>query len=86
MKLEIQEYDEHDDTNDENLTLSGDGYCIDGVKGGLLPMDLIKEGRRSEKEGFAERRVYEVKPRREATAKGSNILGSVEWIPRRQAK
>ena len=32
---------------------------MDDVKGGLLPMDLVREARRSEMEGFVQRRVYE---------------------------
>ena len=79
MEVEIAEYDEHDDQNEENFTFSGDGYCIDDVKGGELPMDLVREGRKSEMEGFAARRVYEIKPRREAMAKGSKVIG-VRWV------
>ena len=79
MEVAIAEYDEHDDQNDENFTFSGDGYCVDDIRGGILPMDLVREGRKSEMEGFAARRVYEIRPRREAVAKGSKVIG-VRWV------
>ena len=33
------------------------GYCIDDVRGGELPLELVREARRNEMQGFAARRV-----------------------------
>ena len=55
------------------------GYCVDDVKGGLLPMDLVREARRSEMEGFAQRRVYEIRPRWECEQEGGKVIG-VRWV------
>ena len=51
------------------------GYCMDDVHGGILPMDLVKEARRSEMKGFEQRRVYEIRPRYEA----DKVVG-VRWV------
>ena len=42
-------------------------------------MDLVREARRGEMEGFNSRRVYTVKPRSEALQKGAKIVG-VRWV------
>ena len=52
---------------------------MDDVKGGELPMDLVREGRRSEMAGFAARRVYDVVPRFDAKSKGAKVIG-VRWV------
>ena len=55
------------------------GWCQDDVRGGSLPMDLVREGRRTEIEGFTSRRVYVLRPRYEAKAKGARVVG-VRWV------
>ena len=55
------------------------GYCVDDVRRGTLPMDLVREARRQEIQGFRQRRVYEVRPRYEAEAAGGKIVG-VRWV------
>ena len=55
------------------------GWCQDDVRGGSLPMDLVREGRRTEIEGFAARRVYVLRPRYEAKSKGARVVG-VRWV------
>ena len=55
------------------------GYCIDDVNGGTLPMDLVREARRSEIAGFTERKVYQIRPRHEAQAAGGKVVG-VRWV------
>ena len=55
------------------------GWCLDDVHGGALPLDLVREGRQAEMEGFSSRRVYTVRPRWEATAKGLKVVG-VRWV------
>ena len=67
------------DYGDADFYFSGDGYCVDDVKGGTLPMEMVREGRRAEMQGFAERKVYEVRPRLEAQAKGAKVIG-VRWV------
>ena len=42
-------------------------------------MELVRLGRKAEMEGFHGRRVYEVRPRAEATAKGARAVG-VRWV------
>ena len=42
-------------------------------------MDLVREGRQAEMAGFAARKVYEVRPRWEATSKGLKVVG-VRWV------
>ena len=55
------------------------GWCIDDVHGGSLPMDLVREARQDEINGFSERRVYTIRPRREAIEKGAKVIG-VRWV------
>ena len=55
------------------------GYCIDDVNGGTLPMELVREARRSEITGFTERKVYQLRPRHEAQAAGGKVVG-VRWV------
>ena len=62
---------------------TGDGYCVDDVKGGVLPMKWVEEARKCEVDGFSARRVYSVKPRVEALAKGAKIVG-VRWVDTRK--
>ena len=61
------------------FTFNDWGYCVDDVKGGLLPMDLVREARRSETEGFAQRRVYGIRPRWECEQEGGKVVG-VRWV------
>ena len=42
-------------------------------------MDPVHEARRTEIAGFSERRVYSIRPRREALDKGAKIVG-VRWV------
>ena len=67
------------DKDEIPFTFSDTGWCIDDVRGGELPMELVREGREAEMKGFASRRVYEVRPRSEATAKGAKVVG-VRWV------
>lgn len=55
------------------------GWCVDDVRGGEIPMDLVREGRKQEMLGFAQRRVYDVRPRWEATSRGFKVVG-VRWV------
>ena len=57
----------------------GGSHCVDDVRGGELPLDLVREGRKAEIKGFSSRRVYEVRPRWEATQKGAKVVG-VRWV------
>ena len=65
------------------FTFSEDGYCIDDVRGGELPLEWVKEARRGEMNGFSERKVYVVRPRRECTEKGVKPIG-VRWVDARK--
>ena len=65
------------------LAFNWTGYCVDDVKGGELPMEWVKHARKDEMNGFAERRVYVVRPRTEALAKGAKIVG-VRWVDTRK--
>ena len=42
-------------------------------------MELVREARRQEIDGFSKRRVYEIRPRYEAEAAGDNIIW-VRWV------
>ena len=42
-------------------------------------MALVREGRQQEIKGFEQRRVYDVRPRWEATEKGHKVVG-VRWV------
>ena len=42
-------------------------------------MEWVREGRRAEMAGFAARRVYDVRRRYEAMAKGARVVG-VRWV------
>ena len=53
---EIEECDEYGIP----FTFAPGSYCVDDVRGGTLPMDWVREGRRAEMAGFAARRVYDV--------------------------
>ena len=55
------------------------GYCVDDVRGGTLPLEWVRFGRQAEMEGFAARRVYEVRPRHEAISNGARGVG-VRWV------
>ena len=55
------------------------GYCVDDIRGGELPMELVRQGRLAEMNGFHDRRVYEIRPRTEAVAKGAKVVG-VRWV------
>ena len=72
---EIEEYDERGIP----FTFLPGSFCIDDVKGGTLPMQWVRGGRQAEMAGFAARRVYEVRPRSEAVAKGDRVVG-VRWV------
>ena len=61
------------------FTFNDSGWCVDDVRGGELPMELVREGRREEMQGFAQRRVYDVRPRWEATSRGLKVVG-VRWV------
>ena len=58
------------------FTFNDWGYCADDVHGGTLPMELVREARRSEIAGFSSRRVYEIRPRHDA---GGKVVG-VRWV------
>ena len=73
------ELDEYMDDGIIPFSFSPDGYCVDDVRGGTLPLEWVKEGRRSEMEGFGARKVYEIRPRVEATSKGARVVG-VRWV------
>ena len=60
------------------FALTPNGYCVDDVHGGALPLEWVREGRRAEIEGFGPRPVCETRPRIEATSKGARVLG-VRW-------
>ena len=55
------------------------GHCVDDILGGDLPMDLVREARRTEMEGFGARKVYEIRPRYECERAGGKIIG-VRWV------
>ena len=42
-------------------------------------MELVREGRKAEMQGFHATGVYEVRPRSEATSKGARVVG-VRWV------
>ena len=67
------------DDQDIPFEFNDEGWCVDDVRGGELPMDLVRAGRKAEMKGFSERCVYEVRPRSEAEAKNARILG-VRWV------
>ena len=67
--------DDSYDAGQADFCFRDDGYCVDDVKGGELPMELVREGRQAEMSGFASRKVYEVRPRWEARAKGQKVMG-----------
>ena len=82
MEFEAQKYEPIDpsDYDYENpFQFDGWGRCVDDVSGADLPMDLVRQGRETEMECFFKRKVYSIRPRAEAVAKGAKILG-VRWV------
>ena len=76
---ELYNSDEADCDYEIPFSFTPGEHCVDDVRGGDLPMELVREGRRAEMEGFAARRVYEVRPRAEAKERGSRVVG-VRWV------
>ena len=66
-----------------SFRFDGGGWCLDDVKGGELPMALVKEARKGEIDGFSGRRVYTVVPRYEALQNNAKIIG-VRWVDTRK--
>ena len=64
-----------DSSEDIPFTFRDWGYFIDDVNGGTLPMELVREARGQEIDGFSKRRVYEIRPRYEAEVAGGKIVG-----------
>ena len=70
---------EEEFAEDFPFSFNDDGWCIDDVRGGELPMGLVREGRKAEIRGFHERGVYEIRLRYDATRKGARVVG-VRWV------
>ena len=76
--IDIQEVEDQVDEygyGEAEFRFRDDVYCVDDVRGGHLPMELVRSARQKEMEGFAARRVYQSRPRWEATASGSKVIG-----------
>ena len=55
-----------DSSEDFPFDFRDDGCHLDDLKGGELPKELVREGRKAEMRGFHERGVYEIRPKIEA--------------------
>ena len=58
---EILEADEVEDYIP--FSFDDSGWCLDDVRGGEIPMALVRAGREQEMAGFAAQKVYDVRPR-----------------------
>ena len=62
-----------DDSEIIPLTFDEFGWCLDDVHGGELSLDLVREARKQEIDGFNDRRVYVVRPRWECESSGGRV-------------